>query len=65
VTKINGTPVEPYWVDTIALPPGGTPDSPTTVTFRTRFETFTGLTVMHCHMLAHEDMGMMQAVDIV
>ena len=65
VVKINGKPVEPYWVDTIGLPGEGTPENPTSVTFRTRFHDHKGLTVMHCHMLAHEDMGMMQAVDIV
>lgn len=65
VVKINGVPVEPYWLDTIPLPAEGTPEKPTSVTFRTRFDDFKGLTVMHCHMLAHEDMGMMQAVDIV
>lgn len=65
ITKINGKAIEPYWADTIALPAEGTPDKPTSVTFRTRFENFKGLTVLHCHMLVHEDMGMMQAVDIV
>jgi FtsP/CotA-like multicopper oxidase with cupredoxin domain len=65
VVKVNGLPVEPYWTDTIGMPAEGTPEKPTSVTFRTRFDDFKGLTVMHCHMLAHEDMGMMQAVDIV
>ncbi len=65
VTRINGQPVEPYWADTIALPPGGSPTAPTSVTFRTRFLDFAGTFVMHCHMIAHEDMGMMQAVEIV
>lgn len=65
VTKVNGVPVEPYWVDTIGLPNKGTATRPTSVTFRTRFEDFRGPTVMHCHMLVHEDMGMMQWVDIV
>lgn len=66
ITKINGVAVlEPYWVDTIALPRGVTPGSPTSVTFRTRFRDFAGSFVMHCHMLAHEDMGMMQLVEVV
>ncbi len=65
VVKINGEPVaEPYWVDTIGLPRGGSPDAPTSVTFRTRFLDFTGLYVMHCHILAHEDMGMMQLIEV-
>jgi len=65
VIRINGQPVEPFWVDTIALPPGGSPGEPTSVTFRTRFREFAGAFVMHCHMLAHEDLGMMQRVEIV
>ena len=40
IIKVNGNPVEPYWADTIALPPGGTPTNPTSVTFRTRFRHF-------------------------
>lgn len=65
IVRINDQPVEPYWVDTFALPLNGTPANPTSITFRTRFEDFRGPTVMHCHMLVHEDMGMMQMVDIV
>jgi len=65
VVKINGQPVEPFWADTIALPPGGTAAKPTSVTFRTRFRDFTGSFVMHCHMLVHEDMGMMQMVEVI
>ncbi len=59
VTKINGQAIEPYWTDTIALPSNGS------VTFRTRFKDFTGSFVMHCHMLAHEDMGMMQTIEVI
>jgi len=65
VVKINGVPVEPFWADTIPLPPGGTPTEPTSVTFRTRFRDFMGTYVMHCHMLIHEDMGMMQMIEVV
>ena len=65
VVRINGQPVEPYWADTIAMPPGGSPEAPTSVTFRTRFQDFKGSYVMHCHMLVHEDMGMMQVVEVV
>jgi FtsP/CotA-like multicopper oxidase with cupredoxin domain len=65
VTKVNGVTVDPFWADTIALPPDGTPEEPTSVTFRVRFLNFRGTFVMHCHMLAHEDMGMMQVVEVV
>lgn len=64
VIKINGQPITPFWCDTLALPVGGTPSNPTSITFRSRFKDFTGPYVMHCHMLAHEDMGMMQGVTV-
>ena len=56
--------MEPYWADTIALPPGNA-QNPGFVRFRSRFVDFRGQYVMHCHMLAHEDMGMMQMVEVV
>ncbi|MGE4335705.1 MAG: multicopper oxidase family protein [Pigmentiphaga sp.] len=65
IIKINGEPVEPFWADTIPLPRGGTPDVPTSVTFRTRFLDYPGPFVMHCHLLIHEDLGMMQRVEVV
>jgi FtsP/CotA-like multicopper oxidase with cupredoxin domain len=65
VVKINGAPVEPFWADTVGLPIGGTPQNPTSVTFRTRFLDFRGTFVMHCHILSHEDMGMMQTIEMV
>ncbi len=34
------------------------------VVIRMRFETFTGSFVFHCHILAHEDGGMMAIVDV-
>jgi FtsP/CotA-like multicopper oxidase with cupredoxin domain len=64
VVKINDKPIDPYWADTIALS-SGTPKNPGSVTFRSRFLDFKGAYVMHCHMLAHEDMGMMQTVEVV
>jgi FtsP/CotA-like multicopper oxidase with cupredoxin domain len=33
--------------------------------FRSRCESFKDGYVLHCHMLADEDMGMMQAVELV
>ena len=64
VIKVNGVPVDPYWADTIGLPVNGTPAQPTSITFRTRFTEFKGSYVMHCHILAHEDMGMMQTIEV-
>jgi len=73
VVAVNGKAVEPYWADTIALPASNVnPDggvSPgvamSSITFRMRFLHFSGRYVMHCHMLVHEDMGMMQGVTVV
>jgi len=52
----DGKPGE--WRDTILIPAGKE------VTFRTRLERFTGRFVLHCHILTHEDRGMMQLVDV-
>ena len=58
VTKINGkAPDEPlHWNDTISLPANGS------VTIRQRYTDFTGKWVYHCHILFHEDHGMMGTV---
>jgi len=47
------------WLDTLELPPFER------IVFRTRFSTYTGKFVFHCHNLLHEDMGMMQAIEVV
>jgi FtsP/CotA-like multicopper oxidase with cupredoxin domain len=47
------------WWDDIALPPGGY------VRMRSRFLDFTGAYVLHCHILGHEDRGMMEMVEVV
>jgi FtsP/CotA-like multicopper oxidase with cupredoxin domain len=65
ITKINGVSVKPYWCDTIALPAGGTPSEPKSITFRMRFTDFAGPYLMHCQMLAHSDLGMIQRVTVV
>lgn len=59
VVSINGVADERRpWQDTVAVPAGGT------VVFRTRFTDFDGRYVMHCHILPHEDTGMMINVNI-
>jgi len=59
VTRINGEPVEARGLkDTVAIPPFGE------MTMRTRFLDFTGKFVFHCHILQHEDGGMMQVVEV-
>jgi FtsP/CotA-like multicopper oxidase with cupredoxin domain len=71
---------EPYiWRDTIAIPAAndhgkdangqvnGQPGPPTTngwVKIRSKFVDFTGTFVLHCHILDHEDRGMMQEVTV-
>jgi FtsP/CotA-like multicopper oxidase with cupredoxin domain len=60
VVAVNGEPVEVYgWEDTRGLPPNGS------ITIRHRFLDFTGKYVYHCHILFHEDMGMMGIVEVV
>ncbi len=49
---------EPVWRDTIALPEGWR------ITFRMRYERYIGSFVHHCHILDHEDQGMMEHVEI-
>jgi FtsP/CotA-like multicopper oxidase with cupredoxin domain len=77
LTHINGQrlPV-PEWHDTLILPaaqpqPGNDPQDINqatfgSMTFRTHFDPDTvGSFVMHCHILTHEDIGMMQRLTIV
>ena len=60
VCRENGRPVEPYWRDTVFVRAGRDSD----VVFRTSYEEYVGTFVLHCHILAHEDQGMMQKVRI-
>ena len=78
VTKINGQALAtPEWHDTIIVP-GAVPQPDATsmgnintadygsITFRIHFAPITaGCFVMHCHILSHEDNGMMQRLDIL
>lgn len=59
LTQISGEALDvPVWRDTVTVPRNGS------VTFRSRFLDFTGKTVLHCHMMNHEELGMMQVVEI-
>ena len=60
VMSINGVP-QPFrgWVDTAIIPANGQ------IVIRIYFTDFTGKTVFHCHMLNHEDAGMMAVLQIV
>lgn len=65
ITKVNGEAIKPYWCDTVALPLGGTPENPTSITFRMRFNDFVGPYILHSQMLQYSDLGMVQRVTIV
>ena len=65
VIKVNGLSVKPYWCDTLALPVGGTLQEPTSVTFRMRFNDFSGPYILHSQMLQNSDLGMIQRVTVV
>ncbi len=58
------------WQDVIAIPAAeisddGTKINPGRVVIRQAYPDFHGTFVLHCHILAHEDRGMMQLVRIV
>jgi FtsP/CotA-like multicopper oxidase with cupredoxin domain/peroxiredoxin len=55
----TGKIVERVWRDTVLV----TAKQP--VTIRVRYRDFPGKSVFHCHNLAHEDLGMMQNIDVV
>jgi FtsP/CotA-like multicopper oxidase with cupredoxin domain len=62
MVAINGEPLaeaDRVWRDTVIVPRNGS------ITFRSRFLDFTGKFVLHCHMMNHEELGMMQVVEVV
>ena len=64
ITKVNGKPLAvTQWRDT-AIVERVRDNQPGTLTFRTRFLDFTGIYMLHCHMMNHEEMGMMQTVEV-
>ncbi len=66
VVKVNGEPVTPFWADTLPVPPvDPATNASGSITFRMRFTDFSGKYVWHCHALDHEDLGMMQLVEVV
>ena len=55
----------PFW-DTVPLPgENGSPAKTTDLTIRTRFLIYSGEYVTHCHILVHEDVGMMINVKLL
>lgn len=68
-SEVDSEPM--VWQDTILLPPAASlddgspdPDRPGYVIIRHRYIDFTGDFVIHCHILGHEDRGMMQKVGV-
>lgn len=60
VISMNGmSPPVPEFHDTIHLEPGAT------IVIRSRFTDFKGKFVFHCHLVVHQDLGMMQVVEVV
>lgn len=57
VVDAGGTPVR-AWKDVVLVPAGRR------VRIRTAFRDFTGSTMYHCHILDHEDLGMMSRLEI-
>lgn len=60
VVAINGDRrrAESHYRDSALVPPFGS------LTIRHRFLDFTGMFVMHCHILFHEDHGMMELIEV-
>lgn len=66
LTHINGVPLPvPEWRDTVLVPAAIDETQPGSVTLRMRYHPdITGVFVAHCHILTHEDIGMMQELRI-
>jgi FtsP/CotA-like multicopper oxidase with cupredoxin domain len=61
VMSVNGKPYDAHGLqDVVIIPKNGGK-----VVIRNPFEDFTGEFVFHCHILGHEDAGMMQTVKVV
>ena len=62
VIAIGGQPqADRLWRDTVVVPRLATGGS---TVIRTRFLDYTGVFMMHRHMMNHEELGMMQAVEV-
>jgi FtsP/CotA-like multicopper oxidase with cupredoxin domain len=61
----NTTPPATKTVNALMLGPDNKASDPGYVKIRSRFVDFTGDYVLHCHILAHEDRGMMQLVRVI
>ena len=59
LVSANGeSPASPAWQDVVNVPANGR------VTVRIAFKDFTGKSAYHCHILDHEDLGMMGVIAV-
>jgi FtsP/CotA-like multicopper oxidase with cupredoxin domain len=56
---VGGEKEKRVWKDTIFV------ESGQTVKLRTRYERYVGVFMVHCHILDHEDFGMMEKMEVV
>lgn len=64
-STINGQVIpNDRWMDTLFIRQTDTADKNLSIRIRMAYEDYTGRFVMHCHRLNHEDLGMMQLVQI-
>jgi FtsP/CotA-like multicopper oxidase with cupredoxin domain len=62
VIEVSGQPqADRLWRDTAVVP---RPAKGGSVVIRSRFLDYTGVFMLHCHMMNHEEMGMMQTVEV-
>jgi FtsP/CotA-like multicopper oxidase with cupredoxin domain len=62
ITRRNGMKLAtPLWRDTYVV----TKRAGDSFTFESNFVDFTGTFVEHCHVVAHEDLGMMESIEVV
>jgi FtsP/CotA-like multicopper oxidase with cupredoxin domain len=60
VLSMANTPIQaPTWQNVVNVPAGGS------TVVRVAFDAYTGRTVYHCHILDHEDNGMMGVIQVV
>ena len=62
ITKRNGTTLSPpLWRDTYVL----TKSAGDSITFESNFLNYPGKFVEHCHVVSHEDLGMMSSIEVI
>lgn len=60
---LKGVWKDTLWIKSL-IPPNAPPKGLYTIIVRTRYQRYIGEYVLHCHILDHEDQGMMQNVSI-